>query len=107
MQNPIMVLIIQQHQFQDLLLNQLQRQQPELFPAKFINGRPLICSCNHVNDLEGLWRIVLPTVLVQPVVLWYHVILGHCGTNRLYDTVHACFRAPGLQHMCKEFKCKE
>eukprot|EP00957_Ditylum_brightwellii_P128215 9778855-Ditylum_brightwellii.AAC.2 len=88
MQNPITMLNIQQHQFQDLPLNQLQ-------------------SCNHVNDPEKLWRIALPTVLVQPVVAWYHFMLGHCGTNILYDTICARFRAPGLQCMCEEFKCKE
>eukprot|EP00957_Ditylum_brightwellii_P106168 8099052-Ditylum_brightwellii.AAC.1 len=101
MQNPITMLNIQQHQFQDLPLNQLQRQQPELFPVKFIDGRPLICSCNNINNPEGLWRIALSTVLFQPVVAWYHFVLGHCGTNRLYDTIHACFRAPDLQRLCK------
>eukprot|EP00957_Ditylum_brightwellii_P164371 12513537-Ditylum_brightwellii.AAC.1 len=107
MQNPITMLNIQQHQFQDLLLNQLQRQQPKLFPIKFINSRPVICSCNHANDLEGLWRITLPTALVQPVVVWYHFVLGNCGAKRLYDIIRACFLGPDLQCLCKEFKFKE
>eukprot|EP00957_Ditylum_brightwellii_P067286 5106588-Ditylum_brightwellii.AAC.1 len=107
MQNPITILNIQQHQFQDLPLNQLCQQHPDLYPVKFIDGRPLICCRDRPNDPAGLWRIALPTALARPVVAWYHFALGHGGTNRLYDTIRAQFKVPGLCCLIEEFQCAE
>eukprot|EP00957_Ditylum_brightwellii_P006697 508581-Ditylum_brightwellii.AAC.1 len=42
MRNPITMLNIQQHQFQDLLLNQLRQQRPKIFQVKVIDNRPVI-----------------------------------------------------------------
>ena len=41
-------------------------------------------------------EIVLPTPLLMEVLKWYHIMLGHCGTQRLYDTVRERFHADGL-----------
>eukprot|EP00957_Ditylum_brightwellii_P124463 9485264-Ditylum_brightwellii.AAC.1 len=64
MANPITVLNIQQHQFQDLPLNQLRQTQPAKYPVKMIKNCPLICYREQMNDPEGLWKIVLPTAVV-------------------------------------------
>ena len=34
-----------------------------------------------------LWKIYLPATLVANVIHWYHVTLGHVGTQKLYDTI--------------------
>ena len=31
---------------------------------------------------------------------WYHILLGHCGQQKLYDTVRARFHASNLQKAC-------
>eukprot|EP00957_Ditylum_brightwellii_P016437 1235968-Ditylum_brightwellii.AAC.1 len=68
MLNPITILSIQQHQFQDLSLNQLQQQQPEHFPVKTIANRPVICYREQLDDPENLWKIALPSALTRTVV---------------------------------------
>eukprot|EP00957_Ditylum_brightwellii_P202211 15329104-Ditylum_brightwellii.AAC.1 len=107
MQNPITILNIQQHQFRDLPLNHLFQQHPDLYPVKFIDGRPHICCRDRPGNPTGFWRIALPTALARPVVAWYHFVLGNCGTNRLYDTIWAWFKVPGLRCLVKEFHCGE
>eukprot|EP00957_Ditylum_brightwellii_P202698 15331386-Ditylum_brightwellii.AAC.1 len=107
MANPITMQNIQMHQFQDVPLNHLRQSQPAKFPVKIIENRPLICYREHINDPVGLWNIALPTALVQPVIRWYHQVLGHCGINRLYDTIRDRFKAPGLRKLCEEFQCAD
>eukprot|EP00957_Ditylum_brightwellii_P049140 3728416-Ditylum_brightwellii.AAC.1 len=82
MQNRIAILNIQQHQFQDISLNQLLQQQPEHFPVKTIDNRPVICYREQPDYPENLWKIALPSPLTRTVVEWYHQVLGHCGANR-------------------------
>ena len=68
-------------------------------------------SCYHKvwreneGDKEGKWKIALPTTLLQPTVRWYHQVLGHCGSRRLYDTICRRFFVPGLKKVCKELQC--
>eukprot|EP00957_Ditylum_brightwellii_P187175 14255872-Ditylum_brightwellii.AAC.1 len=103
MSNPITMLNIQQHQFGYLSLNNTRRQNPHRFPVKEIEGRSLICYRDEINDPVGLWRIVLPSKLVVPVITWYHHMLGHCGINWLYDNINAQFKAPVLRKQCKGY----
>eukprot|EP00957_Ditylum_brightwellii_P022131 1669665-Ditylum_brightwellii.AAC.1 len=105
MRNPIMILNIQQHQFKDLQLNNMRRQDPQRFPVNEIEGRPLICYREHMNDPVDLWCIALPSKLVVPVIVWYHHVLGHRGINRLYDTINARFKAPALRKQCEAYQC--
>eukprot|EP00957_Ditylum_brightwellii_P201495 15325942-Ditylum_brightwellii.AAC.1 len=72
MQNLITILNIQQYQFQDLSLNQLQQQQPECFLVRTIDNRPVICYRRQPDDPENLWKIALPSTLTRTVVEWYH-----------------------------------
>jgi hypothetical protein len=51
MQNPITMQNIQQHQFQDLLLNQQRAALPWKFPVKEIQNRPVIFYRMSENDL--------------------------------------------------------
>ena len=87
MQNPITILNIWQHQFEDVPLNQRIQQFPYLFPVKHIEGRPLIFYRPYENTPEGDWKIALPTSLINPVLHWYHHVLGHTRVNRMYDTI--------------------
>jgi hypothetical protein len=76
MDNPITVLNIQQHQFDDDALN-ARRNLPGLqwwrFPIHNIQERPIICYRTNEDDPEGSWKIALPSSLIQPVI--YCIIL--------------------------------
>ena len=103
MENPLEILNIKQHQSQCHELHQLQVN-PARFPTKLINGCPLIV---RQERNEERWRICLPTSLVHQVVKWYHFTLGHCGTEKLYDTIlnQFYYYQRGLYCLCDTFVC--
>ena len=68
MPNLITMLNIQQHQFEDLELQQARERFPYRYPIKYIQNHPLICFRTNDNDPEGLWKIALPASLVEPVI---------------------------------------
>ena len=84
MENPLEILNIERLQSQCHDLHHLQTNNPQRFPTKLINGRPIIV---RQEQNEERWRICLPTSLVHQVVKWYHFTLGHCETQKLYDTI--------------------
>ena len=107
MPNPITVLNIQQHQFEDQELNQRRQMLPMLYPVHYVQNRPIICHRQYENAAPGDWRIALPNNLMDPVIRWYHQVLGHCGAHRLYDTIRRRFQAPGLKDRCYSFQCAQ
>ena len=60
-----------------------------------------------VQPNEYHWVIYLPAGLVQRTLRWYHLLLGHCGATRLYDTISARFFHPRLSVLCKEYQCPD
>ena len=40
-------------------------------------------------------------------VRWYHLVLGHPGRQRLYDTINARFYYPGLSTICQQYQCPD
>jgi transposase InsO family protein len=105
MQNPMDPRRIQQFQFEDQQLEMQRQQNPQRFPVKFVQGRPLVCYKMHPNDPEGAWKIALPTGLLDGVVGWYHRVLGHCGITRLYDTIRTHCYHPHLKRKCELLHC--
>lgn len=105
MQNPMELRRIQELQFEDQELNAMRQRYPNRFVVRMITNRPLICYRNAVEDPPGSWRICLPTALLNDVLLWYHRVLGHCGTTRLYDSLRAHCYHPALKRQCEAFTC--
>jgi hypothetical protein len=105
MTNPITMQNIQQHQFQDLLLNQQRAALPWKFPVKQIQKHPVICYQTSENDPPEDWKIALPSALTAPVIGWYHQVLGHCGSTSLYETIRSWFYIPHLKHYCYTYRC--
>ena len=58
-----------------------------------------------MNDNE--WRIVIPKSMIDTVVRWYHLVLGHPGRQRLYDTIRLRFFYPGLSTVCDQYRCPD
>lgn len=107
MQNPITIRNIQEHQFEDVQLNESKQRNPDVFPVKYVQQRPIIFYKLHPDDDELDWKIALPTTLLESTVKWYHLILGHCGATRLYDTIRSRFYAPKLKRICDDYKCDD
>ena len=57
------------------------------------NNISLICQLRP----DKPWRIALPTVMVNDIIRWYHVVLGHPGIVRLYQTIATHFVHPHLK----------
>ena len=58
------------------------------------------------NSNGNMWKIYLPDGLVDGTLRWYHLLLlGHCGTTRLYEKINARFYAQRLSQRCKEYQC--
>ena len=104
MHNPITIPHIQTHQFEDLELNRRRETNPQNYPIKIIQDRPLICFRNDPTNHEGDWKIAIPQTLIDPIIRWYHLVLGHCGHNRLYVTIRMNFAAPSLYQKCSNFQ---
>ena len=107
MQCPVTIQNIQQHQFEDEELNNRRRENPMRFPVREIEGRQVICYRANLDGEPGEWKIALPTAILDDVIFWYHHTLGHCGTNRLYDTLRAHFTFPRLKEYCAAFRCTQ
>ena len=83
-----MVANIQQHQAGDHALVNTALIYFANYPIKVINGRNLVCYRENTNTVnQDDWKIYIPQPLIQDVIRWYHMILGHPGTTRLYDTI--------------------
>ena len=81
------------------------QQFPLVFPTKIINNISIICKRQEFPLQDDEWRIVIPAAMINNVIRWYHLVLGHPGSQRLYDTINARFFYPGLSTLCKGYRC--
>ena len=44
--------------------------------------------------------------MIDDTIRWYHLVLGHCGEQRLYDTIRSRFYVPRLRQYCQQFMCQ-
>ena len=100
--NPLTMINIQNYQKQDMDLITRFRNDPAHYTFRTINGTDLMCHRKHATEN---WKICLPLGLVHATIEWYHFTLGHCGQERLYDTINARFHHPGLSVSTKAYVC--
>ena len=107
MDNPITTNNIVNHQATDLPLQRKIMTDPQHYQHFEIEGYEVIHTRSAIVDGEEIWKIVVPSTLLPQLLTWYHLILGHCGQQRLYNTVRARFHAENLQKKCIEIvnKC--
>jgi transposase InsO family protein len=103
---PVTMQNIQENQFEDIALNERRQADPDRFPIKEVQDRNIICYRSDLDSPPGDWKIALPDQIIDDVLKWYHVTLGHCGTNRLYDTLRAHFVYPKLKERCVGYVCQ-
>merc|ERR1712177_202732 len=71
------------------------------YQHKGMQGYGVICkSEKDIESNRSTWKIVIPETLLPNLLKWYHLVLGHCGSQRLYDTVRSRFFAKSLHRAC-------
>ncbi len=87
---------IRAHQVQDAILLTLLQQ--GIYTEQEFYGTTLICSLQN-----GQQKIVLPAILQEPAIKWYHIVMGHGRATRLYGSLHHFFFSPKLKAKLEEF----
>lgn len=109
MRNPLDPAWMQQNQFEDQLLNDRRAERPNTFPVKEVSGVGLIHYRDDPAEQDSTkWRIAIPSGLLHDVVKWFHLVLGHAGETRVYDSVRTRYFHPHIRSVAKEVaqKCE-
>ena len=51
------------------------------------------------------WKIVFPEAQIEPVIKWFHQVLGHPGENRLRGAISMRYYHPDLRRHLGNFAC--
>ena len=95
---------IDNHQQADGYLMQSAQVNTVHFPVKIINKIPITCYWEELTMNDNKWRIVISPTMIDAVIIQYHLVLGHPGSQRLYDTINARFFYPGLWTLCQQYQ---
>ena len=99
-QYPLDFPTIQRNQFNDFPLQQARQIQPNIYPIKQIHNTLIIGYQPTPNEP---FRTVIPDIMLQQFIQWYHYILSHPGINNLYHTININFYHPKLRQECYNF----
>ena len=69
-----------------------------------INNYNIIFFRVIINQPDQHWKIYIPLALLQPANRRYHLVLGHPGSQHLYDTICLRFYHPGLSILCQQYQ---
>ena len=62
---------------------------------------PGVCYCANLSVInKDDWKIYLPQSMIQGMICWYHMILGHPVITQVYDMIQARFHA---EKLCYKF----
>ena len=79
------------HQATNLPLQRKIILDPAHYQHQEIEGYEAIHISSPARNGVPIWKIVIPSTLLPQLLIWYHLVLGHCGQQRLYNTVCARF----------------
>jgi hypothetical protein len=82
--NPLDLENIKERQDHDEKLMQSAVKYPEWYSCKTINNVGDILCYIKPGDNSANWKIALPEDLIRPTIKWYHQVIGHTGSKRLY-----------------------
>ena len=85
-----------QHQKQDKELIQEYQHNSKYILLQVSQQIQLIAYKQHKQQIP---KIVIPKQLLQQMIVWYHLMLNHAATTRLFQTIHLNFYHPNLYHM--------
>lgn len=87
---------IQRHQQNDPVILALEQQ--GVYTKQEFYGTELICNLQNNQQ-----KIVLPEVLQDPAIQWYHIVMGHGGATRLYNALNQFLFSPKLKARVEGF----
>ena len=92
--------IIREAQVGDARLQTLRQTKPDsIVNQQLAHDLQLACYIPAPNEP---WKIFLPTALLGQAIQWYHLALGHIGTNRLFDTMRQHLYHPDLRNRVED-----
>ena len=98
--NPMDYTRIQQQQSNDQELQQLRTQNPAQYPTHTFNNSQLICfQPPHHTE----WKIYIPATLLTELITWYHHVLLHIGSTRIFESISTHFYHPQLRRRVETF----
>ena len=68
-----------------------------------MNGQPLICYAVTLGVDEKEWKVYIPTELLKDTIHGYHLILGHPGKTKLYDSTRTLFYYSAMKNRIDEY----
>lgn len=94
---------IERFQAQSQELTNLLNTKPQLYRKRPFGNHELVCT--RKDPESNAWRIVIPQALVPAVLNWYHTILVHPGSKRMFNTISSIFRFSNMQSRIEAY-CK-
>ena len=86
MDNPITINQIINHQAEDLPLRRMIINDPANYQHQEMQGYKVVCKIEtSIESGSSIWKIIIPESLIPDLLKWYHLVLGHCGIQRLHD----------------------
>ena len=95
---PLDYSLLHSQHLQDVILQ--QQHNPEKYPTINLDGIELIC---YITKPGEPWRIVIPNALLDIIIKWYHQVLSHIGTTRLYNTISVNVYHQSLKNRIETF----
>ena len=99
--NPIDYNVLHQHQQHEPGLIAKLQTQPDRYHLQPFGHFQLICFRSPRLQDHNRWRIVIPTALLPGMIHWYHYVLMHPGSKRLFQTMNTHFYHPELMDRCE------
>jgi transposase InsO family protein len=65
----------------------------EGFAYQDYHGTQLLCR----QSTDEQWKIVIPEALINDTIRWYHSIMSHVGSSRLYDSLRSLVWFAGMR----------
>ena len=80
----------------DARLAALRQQQPQRFAEQLLApDTSVVC---YIPEPGSPWKIYLPSQLLDNAIRWYHLALGHCGQNCVFDSINIHLYHPDLRN---------
>lgn len=75
----------------------------DLYSRREFGDTELICYTPPRSSADN-WKICLTDEAVNPSIAWFHQMLGHPGSQRLFEGMNR-FYHPNLRKLTNDFKC--
>ena len=83
MDNPTTINNFVNHQATNWPLQNKIMLDPEHYHNREIEQFEVIHTLSPDLNGQQIWKIVIPSTLLPQLLIWYHLVLGHCGQQQL------------------------